>query len=273
MLSRVETINQLFILGDPPASKFYANHAALNELQRLERVSINRNKPPWEQTFNWSKKITLLNCRSLTKHIDDIKVDPNLGLGDLICLNETWLKTDMVEEQWNIPGFELHLNSNGDGKGVATYFKRGEMQPVKDIKKHHTQIMLLSSPEIDVVNVYRSQGMNNDELANDLRTLIDKSKFTLICGDFNLCYIESQTNAVTTTLEHLGFTQLVHEASHFKGGHIDHIYSNHSHEHFLVDVCLYSPYYLAKDHDAICVTITKTPAKVVPGFGRYTAPR
>ena len=147
------------------------------------------------------------------------------------------------------------------------------MLPEKDIKKLNTQITLLSSPEMVVLNVYRSQGMNNDELANDLKSLINISKFTLVCGDFNLCYIESRTNAVTSMMEHLGFTQLVHEATHFKGGHIDHIYSNHSREHFLVNVCLYSPYYLAKDHDGICVTVTKTTAKVVPGFGRYAARR
>ena len=104
--------------------------------------------------------------------------------------------------------------------------------------------------------------MNHDELANESKSLINKSKFTLICGDFNLCYIESRTNAVTTMLECLGFTQLVHEATHIKGGHIDHVYRNHNPECVVVNVCLYSPYYLARPHDAI----TKTPAKVVPRF-------
>ena len=118
MLSRVETIDQLFILGDPPASKFYANNKALDKLERLERVSVNRNKPQWEQRIKWSRKIALLNCRSLNKHIEDMKCDPILSFSDLICLNETWLKTDLVEEKWKMSGFELHLNSIGDGKGV-----------------------------------------------------------------------------------------------------------------------------------------------------------
>ena len=43
MLSRVETINQLFILGSPPPEKFYASPDALEELDRLKRVSINQN--------------------------------------------------------------------------------------------------------------------------------------------------------------------------------------------------------------------------------------
>ena len=201
MLSRVETLNQLFILGDPPDSKLYASHQALEEHERLYRVSINRNKPMWEQTFNWSCKIALLNCRSLTMHIKDMRSDPILSFSDIICLNETWMKSNMVDEQLNIPGFELHLNSSGVGKGIGTYFKSGLFSPQVNITKPLAQITLLSSPDLDVVNVYRSQGMNNTDLAHDLRDIIDKSKLTLICGDFNLCYVDDRSNEVTRLLE------------------------------------------------------------------------
>ena len=101
------------------------------------------------------------------------------------------------------------------------------------------------------------------------RDIIDKSKLTLICGDLNLCYIDDRSNEVTRLLENEGFSQLVHEATHFKGGHIDHVYSNHNRENFQIEVSLYSPYYLAKDHDALCVTITKTPGRAIPGVAKY----
>ena len=48
------------------------------------------------------------------------------------------------------------------------------------------------------------------------------------------------------------------------GGHIDHVYSNHSPHEYQVDVTLYSPYYLAKDHDALLITISKLSLKPVP---------
>ena len=59
MLSRVETMEQLYSLGDPPDNKFYANQEALEELGRLDKVSVNRNKPTWERDHELSHKIAL----------------------------------------------------------------------------------------------------------------------------------------------------------------------------------------------------------------------
>ena len=102
----------------------------------------------------------------------------------------------------------------------------------------------------------------NMELASDLRKIIDFEKFTIICGDLNMCYVQERNNEVTRMLELSGFSQLVNEATHIKGGYIDHVYSNHDQAMFQVHVSLYSPYYLCKDHDAICVTILKTDPQI-----------
>ena len=261
MLSRVETIEQLYIQGDPPDNKFYADQRALDELERLEKVSVNKNKPNWEQNFAWCRKIALLNCRSLASHIEDIKHDFMLLHSDIICLNETWLMSNLVQEHWNIPGYHLHLNSVGSGKGIGTYIKADIITPKSNVTKEKVQITLLSSPELDIINIYRSQGMDTAELANDLRYMINKSKLTIVCGDLNLCYIDDYNNELTKMFKREGFQQLVHEATHFMGGHIDQVYSNHNPQEYQVHVSLYSPYYLAKDHDAILITITKVPPK------------
>ena len=54
-----------------------------------------------------------------------------------------------------------------------------------------------------------------------------------------------------------GFQQLVKEATHIRGGHINHAYfrdtSSRSFEAPVVE--RYSPYY--SDHDAICLVLTK----------------
>ena len=152
----METLKQLFILGHLPDNKLYANHQALEELKRLEKVSVNRNPPIWEQLFSWSCKISLLNCRSMILHMEELKNDPILAFSDLICLNETWMENNTVDEALKIDGFELHLNSMGIGKGIGTYFKVGKMHPRRDITKSKAQITFLSSPELDIVNVYRS---------------------------------------------------------------------------------------------------------------------
>ena len=124
--------------------------------------------------------------------------------------------------------------------------------------------------EVDIINVYRSQGMNNAVLAKDLQGVINMSRVTIICGDFNLCYMDQRGNEVTQMLEQAGFVQQVHEATHFKGGHIDHVYSNHDPSQMNVMISLYSPYYLAKDHDAVCITVTKVAKKAPQVCGKYS---
>jgi hypothetical protein len=50
---------------------------------------------------------------------------------------------------------------------------------------------------------------------------------------------------------------LVREATHIEGGHIDHVYLR-TDESMSATVEIYSPYYTAKDHDAICVSFPET---------------
>ena len=50
--------------------------------------------------------------------------------------------------------------------------------------------------------------------------------------------------------------QLVKEATHIEGGHIDHVYIRS--EGLSATVEMYSPYYTAKDHDALCISISES---------------
>ena len=224
-------------------------------MNRQNRVSLNNNPPVWEQNIEWCLKIAALNCQSLKEKVIELQNDPTILFGDVLCLSETWQKTDIVHEELNVSGYELHLNSIGVGKGLATYSKPDKAIHILDIKKLQYQITKLSSPEIDIISVYRSQGANNVDMVNDMKSVINTEKTTIVCGDFNLCFATDKTNCVIKELQDQGFTQLVNKASHIKGGHIDHVYSNHDHEQFEVEVLMYSPYYTSHDHDALCVTI------------------
>ena len=119
----------------------------------------------------------------------------------------------------------------------------------------------LSTPNVDIINLYRSQGANNSELVEDLRQTIQDDHPTIICGDLNICFLAKRENEITKLLEGLGFEQLVTEASHLLGGHIDHVYSNlHHWSRLNVNIQMYSPYYTSRDHDAFFITITKIDA-------------
>ena len=76
-----------------------------------------------------------------------------------------------------------------------------------------------------------------------------------MCGDVNICFKFDRNNNLIKNLEDNGFDQYVKEATHIQGGLIDHVYVKQGSTVVDVDVCLYSPYYCAKDHDALLLTI------------------
>ena len=255
MLSRIQSLSQLYIIGSLPENKFYASQQAIKELERLDSVSINRNPPLWEQKGDEKMKIAILNCHSLVDKINDIVKDQMMLFADVLCFSETWIKQDCNLKELIIPGYETHLNSVGLGKGIATYFKSKKAYIETNITEMNVQMTKLIFSDVNIINVYRSQGANNQEIVDFLEQLIDTDKPTIIAGDFNLCHIDHKENLIVKYLENHGFSQLVKEATHLQGGHIDHVYSNHNKEVYSVSVMLYSPYYTCQDHDALLVTL------------------
>ena len=256
MLSRVQSIEQLFILNCLDKDKFYADGKALEELDRLNNKSINNNPPPWEQNNKSFLKIFSLNCQSLQGKISHIQNDKIVIMSDVICLSETWLLSDENTDNIQIDGYFLCANGVGRGKGIATYFRQNIFQHVKDVKEKYYQITKLKSESLDVISVYRSQEGSIDQLLDTLTSIIDWQKATLVCGDFNVCYNQHRSNKLIETLENHGFKQLVQEATFIKGSLIDHVYLRECGTSTAVDCCLYSPYYCAMDHDALLTTVS-----------------
>ena len=115
MLSRVQSLEQLFILESLPADKIYSSKTALDELERLRSISLNKK--------NLSNKFLVsCNIRSLKAHFQDISTSPYIENAEVICLQETWLKENFNHvNEFNISGFNSHLNCGGRGKGIVTY--------------------------------------------------------------------------------------------------------------------------------------------------------
>ena len=131
--------------------------------------------------------------------------------------------------------------------------------PKDEIKQDTMQLTKMESDELDVITVYKSDQGNSSELIEHLKKMIKPSFATIVCGDLNICYQSNKKNKISKYLENNGFLQLMNEATHIRGGHIDHFYfrpgGQYSENPF---VYRYSPYYT--DHDAICaaIQITKT---------------
>ena len=59
-----------------------------------------------------------------------------------------------------------------------------------------------------------------------------------------------------SSLPELGFEQQVSDVTRNMGGLMDHVYYRGGGVSYTAEVRLYSPYYTALDHDALCVTLT-----------------
>ena len=256
MLSRVKELQQIYILNDLPENKIYPIQKALDEMKRLEDVSINNNPETWDKQSNHEiTKICFLNVRSLMHKFDNIRSDLSLQQSDIIILAETWLPENTDENNYELKNYKTHLNNAGRGKGIAVYHKK-EYQHICDLNDDQVNITKMESTDIDVIAVYRSKEGSLNKLMNNLQDLINPRKTTLVIGDMNICNIDKPRNHLKTFLEDKKFKQIVNVATHINGGHIDHRYFlNIGNYEETPKIVILPKYY--SDHDSLCFSLEK----------------
>ena len=214
MLSRVQEIKQIFILNKFNPKKLYPSQKALREVERMNKVSINENPDPWSKETENTLKIVSLNCAGLKAHFQDIKADARLLKGDIIHLVETSVKEDEDEDGFLLDGYNQRFIKNGNGKGIATYYDHEKFRPVEEVKTDKFQIAKFKHKVLDIINVYRSRSGNSLELLETIKDQIEVGRTTIITGDFNICFMENNSNRMIQGLLNLGFDQLLHEPTH-----------------------------------------------------------
>ena len=256
MLSRVESLDQLFILDKFDETKIYASDAAIKELEKMNRISINERIANGLRR-NISTNISPLNCGSIRPKLQHLASDYSFRNSDVICLPESWIWKDEDTTGLEMEGFRAHHNAGGRGCGITIYYKEYKFHHSQDITEDRIQLTKLIGDQIELIVVYKAPSGKDSELARHLEGIINPKTSTLICGDFNMCYIEQRRNMSTSYLLSQNFKQLINEATHINGGHIDHIYLKTS-KAISVTTELYSPYFTAKDHDALLVSLCET---------------
>ena len=271
MLSRVQCLEQVYILKSLDEAKIRTSIIGLAELERLKKISYNENPTPWNTLLgNDRVKIASLNCAGLAPHYIDVLVDTKLQKADIIHLVETSLEGTEKCEHLRVPEYESHFINVNRGKGIATYFKTSIFTHERDYVATNMQVTKFKSPELDVINVYRSSDGNSLELLNRISEMLTVEKPTLISGDFNICMLNHEKNRLSKGLLQNGFCQMVKEATHIKGGHIDHVYWKDEHSVWKeLDLELYSPYY--SDHDASLITLIKNEEQETDRINRKTS--
>ena len=113
-LSRVQCLDQLFILEDLPENKIKPWSDALEEMERLDALDKERKN---SEVF----RMPTMNTRSLQSHFDDIVNDHSLLSSSVICIQETWLKPEDNGRNYQIEGKICFMNNVQRGAGIATY--------------------------------------------------------------------------------------------------------------------------------------------------------
>ena len=224
MLSRVQELEQLYVLEKFPEDCIRVSKAAMEEIDRLMSVSLNRNPSQWETENNGEKtKLCFLNCRSIVNKFQSIKSDRSLQKSDLIILTETWLEKNKCEDEYQLAKFTACFNSVGRGRGIACYFN-DKVKHVVDINHDGFSITKLKTEKMDIIGVYRSQNGNVVHIIEELQALVDTGRATVVGGDMNICAVTQTNNYVTESLKEMGFQQVVTKPTHIDGRSIDHIY-------------------------------------------------
>jgi hypothetical protein len=136
MLSRNCNLEDILINRKIQASEINCSQIAKNTNnviteRHFERLS-SENSPNITLLFGF------LNIRSLKKHFLDIFDFSNLHNFDFFCVCETWLQCDENIEGLNLPGYLVHNNPAGRGKGLAIYYRKGRI--IKNFNSNDFQI-------------------------------------------------------------------------------------------------------------------------------------
>ena len=118
------------------------------ELYRLIKQSSNEI----EKNIRAFATITSLNIRSLMKHFPDLRNDFKMKTTQIMCVQETWCQPCMETNDLNIDGFELHLLCQGNGKGIATYFKK-DFKITGESNNKKFQMAIISNGIYHIINI------------------------------------------------------------------------------------------------------------------------
>ena len=218
-LSRVQSLDQLYILEKLPVDKINPWVHAVAEMERLDLLDEQRKK-------TYTFKLVSMNTNSLQAHYDDILVDNELVSSNVLCLQESWTKLEDTNLKYPILERTCHLNSVRRGAGLATYFTP-EFSHLKNITSVTYQITAITSENVTIINIYRSSQANNEIVIKSLSSIIEnQDKSIIVCGDFNFCHRDEKSHPIYSYLSNNNFNPALEPSlpTHREGRCLDNIW-------------------------------------------------
>lgn len=246
-LTRVTSKEGLFIETNDRvklAKKVYADPDVKSAMKDMQKLELDR---PFDIHSN-NTIVVIHNIQSLNKNFCHMKCDMIFTNADVVCLTETWLRSDQETGHLHLNGFHFcHLarmeaySNNGEhtrslrnskGGGVALYVKENiENQIIHhSIENIEGIAVKLLNKNIVIVNVYRPPTLNVTIFLLSLKYLLDTVRLQcdncIFVGDFN--EDTKSTGPIQTFMENNGFTQIVKFFTTEGGTTLDHVYISNS---------------------------------------------
>ena len=203
-----------------------------------------------------TRTICFHNCRSLQKHIGDVKNDIYQVNVSVLALCET--RVYNAQAKYNIPGFKLHCSDRlTSTHGMAVYSKDQGLSVTTAIVQG-IDLSVVMMDNLNVLFLYCPPKLATvARLAHVMTQLQANGTFqkqTILMGDFNQNVLGDNASVTRYLTENYNFTQLLNTPTTDHGTCIDHIYIN------FMPTMLHSygtleSYY--SDHKPIYVTLKK----------------
>ena len=242
-LSRVRSVNNLHILN------FNEQALAIDEKVFEEMERLKKDAPlqlcyvPIYQAHSDHFKVSFNNCRSLHKHFQQVKNEPNILASDVVGFSETRLCDADDEDNFHLQGYSAifnnevteHLNRRPH-HGTALYVKN--QYDTTCISRFNNgsleficaNVHLNQTRHVQVVILYKypscSFGSFKQHVDMHLKPLIDQQKDLVILGDFNFNLLVGHFDFLTFFEKGLRCKQIVAKATHDTGSRIDLIFTN-----------------------------------------------
>ena len=111
------------------------------------------------------------------------------------------------------------------------------------IKDENMQLSKFSSPVLDIIVLYRSQRGSYSDLQKYIEMMDSQARPLLVIGDFNFCYLTTETNQAKKFFSSKQFTQIIKEPTHIEGHLLDHAYVRDVDENLKWTAKVHSKYY------------------------------
>lgn len=243
-LSRVRSVDKLHILNFNEQA-LTVDKKVVEEMERMRKEApLKLCYLPLYKTEQNKLKIMFNNARSLHKHFNEIKNEPNVLASDVIGFSETRLTINdeqnfMMEGYLTLFNHEKRSHSYRPHHGTALYVKEDHL--MKCISKFSNTLLefiialihFRDLGEVQIIVLYKFPACSFKEFEREvmlhLKPFVDTEKKLIILGDFNFDLFTGHKEFLNFMNLNLKCTQLVKKVTHESGSQLDLIFTNFPH--------------------------------------------